>query len=109
MSNHAQENIAMLQNIEQSLQAIVLQKQTFQSQLIEVESAIKELEGKDSAYKIVGNIMVMTKKDDIMKELEEKKEKISLRIKSLESQESKLKEKSESMQKEVMDKLKKKE
>lgn len=106
---HSHDDIAMLQNLEQSLQTIVLQKQHFQTQLIEVESAINELAGKESAYKIVGNIMVSAKSDELLKELNEKKEKINLRIKNLESQEKKLREKSESMQKEVMEKLKKSE
>jgi prefoldin beta subunit len=107
MTEKASEEIAMLQNIEQSLQTIVLQKQHFQAQLIEIESALKEIEKKDSAYKIIGNIMVSVKKPELASELQEKMEKINLRIKNLESQEKKLREKSESMQKQVMEKIKK--
>jgi len=107
MSEETNESIAMLQNLEQSLQTIVLQKQHFQTQLIEAESALKELDKKETAYKIIGNIMVSAKKSELVAELQEKVEKISLRIKNLESQEKKLRDKSESMQKEVMEKMKK--
>jgi prefoldin beta subunit len=100
-------NIALLQNIEQSIQTILLQKQSFQSQLIEIDSALSELKDKKTAYKIVGNIMVSCSKDDLEKELEEKKLKLDLRIKNLEKQEQSLKKKAEQMQKEVVEKLKK--
>ena len=103
----AQQNIALLQNIEQSIQQILLQKQQFQAQMIEIESAMTELKNKDTAYKIIGNIMVSSKKEDLEKELDEKKQKIDLRIKNLEKQEQSLKTKAEQMQKEVMQKLKK--
>lgn len=101
------QNLALLQNIEQSLQTIILQKQSFQTQLIEIDSALNELKTKESAYKIVGNIMVSSKKEDLVKELEDKKEKVNLRIQNLEKQEKSLKTKAEQMQKEVMEKLKK--
>jgi prefoldin beta subunit len=100
-------NIALLQNIEQSIQTILLQKQSFQNQVIEIDSALSELKDKKTAYKIVGNIMVSCSKDDLEKELEEKKLKLDLRIKNLEKQEQSLKKKAEQMQKEVVEKLKK--
>lgn len=100
-------DISMLQNLEQSMQQITLQKQQFQTQLIEIDSALNELKDKEEAYKIVGNIMVLSKKVDLQKDLEDKKEKVEIRIKNLENQEKKLKEKASDMQKEVMEKLKK--
>ena len=36
--------IAQLQMIEQNIQNVLMQKQTFQSQLIEVENALEEIE-----------------------------------------------------------------
>jgi prefoldin beta subunit len=104
----ARQNLAFLQNIEQSLQQILLQKQSFQSQMVEIDSALGELEDKETAYKIVGNIMVSSKKENLVNELEEKKQKLDIRIKALEKQENSLKKKAEEMQKEVMETLKKK-
>ena len=95
--------------MEQNLQQFILQKQQFQTQLIEITSALEELEKTDQAYKIVGNIMVLTKKDKLKKELESKKEMLDLRIKTIEKQEKVIKEKMQKMQAEVMEKLKKEE
>ncbi len=107
MEKSTEEKIQQLQMIEQGMQGFMMQKQQFQAQLIEIESALKELEKSDTAFKIVGNIMVSTDKETLTKDLQEKKETIELRIKTLEKQENQMKEKAESMQSEVMAKLKK--
>ena len=60
--------------------------------MLEVENAIIELKNTETAYKIVGNIMVSSTKDDLNAELKEKKELFEERIKTLEKQENKLKE-----------------
>jgi len=97
-----QEKIRQLQMLEQALQQLLMQKQTFQIQLVEIESALKELETAPEAYKIVGNLMVLSKKEDLVAELKEKKETAELRIGSLEKQESKTREKASALQKEVL-------
>ena len=51
--------------------------------------------------------MVSAKKEDLKKDLQSKKEVVELRIKTLEKQESQMKEKASEMQSEVMEKLKK--
>ena len=61
---------------------------------------------KDSAYKIIGSVMVLTKKDELKKDLFSKKEILELRIKNLEKQEQKIKEKSQEIQKEVAKEIK---
>jgi prefoldin beta subunit len=108
MKKDTEQMIGQLQMFEQSLQNFLMQKQQFQAQLIEVESALKELKNKEEAYKIVGNIMVAAKKEELEKDLNQKKETIQLRIKTLEKQESAIKEKAQAMQKEVMEELTKK-
>ncbi len=97
-----QEKVRQLQMLEQALQQLLMQKQAFQLQLMETESALKELQGKEEAYKIVGNIMVLTKKEELEKELNEKKETTELRISSLEKQETRTREKASALQKEVI-------
>lgn len=101
-----EEKIGQLQLIEQNLQSFSLQKQNVQVQLIEVESALAEIEKTDSAYKIVGNVMVAAKKDDLKKELTSKREMLNLRIKSVEKQEDKMREKASKMQSEVLESMK---
>ena len=107
MEKATQEKIEQLQMLEQSMQSFMMQKQQFQAQLIEIESALKELEGAEKAYKIVGNIMISAEKDALKKDLQEKKDRIELRIKTLEKQEGTIKDKASSMQSEVLKKLKK--
>lgn len=103
INKETQERIQELQILEQNLQQIVLQKQAFQMELNETESALSELEKtKDEVYRIVGSIMIKTQKAELEKELKEKKEILSLRLKSIEKQESSLMEKTEKEREELM-------
>ncbi len=102
-----QEKIRQLQMMEQALQQLLVQKQTFHMQLMEIESALKELGSSGEAYKIIGNIMVLTKREELEKELKEKKETIELRISSLEKQETKTRERAASLQKDILSMIKK--
>lgn len=103
---NTEQKIAQLQMYEQSLQNILLQKQQFLSQIAENDSALKELENSQESYKIIGNIMVSTKKDELKKEIEEKKSTMRLRISTLEKQEAAIREKTEKLQSEVMENMK---
>ena len=98
-----QENIQQLQLLEQSLSSLVSQKQGFQVQLNEVENALKEIQGKQVAYKIVGGLMIEKKREDIEEELNSKKKILEVRISSLEKQEEKLGTKKEELQKQVVE------
>ena len=44
VSKETEQKIQQLQLIEQSMQQFLMQKQSFQTQLVEIESALKELE-----------------------------------------------------------------
>ena len=107
ITKDAQESISRLQILEQNLQNILMQKQQFQAQLFEIESALKELEGTQTAYKIIGNIMVNSNKTDLEKDLKQKKELIDLRLKNLDKQEKQFKDKTKQLQEEVMGSIKK--
>ncbi len=100
------ENLKQLQILEQSLHSVLMQKQQFQTQLIEIESALSELEKTDIAYKIVGNIMVASKKSELKKDLEAKKELFGARIRILDKQEQKLKEDAGNLQKQLLKDMK---
>ncbi|MBS3132063.1 prefoldin subunit beta [Candidatus Woesearchaeota archaeon] len=106
LSKEAEEKVSQLQLYEQSLQNLLSQKQQFQMRLAEIESALKELEKTDSAYKIVGNIMVSSDKAELKKDLESKKEMSELRVKALEKQETQIKQKAEKLQEEVLNSIK---
>ena len=102
-----QEKINQLQMIEQSLQTYLAQKQNFQAQLKEVETALEELDKTKTAYKITGGIMVLTEKKDLIKDLKQKKELLALRLENIEKQESKIGKKAKDLQEEVLGELKK--
>jgi prefoldin beta subunit len=107
MKPETQEKINQLQVLEQNLQSFLSQKQQFQTQLAEVESASKELKGSKESYKIVGNIMVSVEKKDLETELSSKKEMLELRLKSVEKQENKIKQQADDLQKEVLAEMQK--
>jgi prefoldin beta subunit len=107
ISKDSEKKINQLQLLEQSMQNLMAQKQQFQLQQVEVDSALKELEKVEEAYKIVGNIMVLTKKPELKSDLESKKEILGLRIKNLEKQENQLREKASKLQEEVMKEMEK--
>ena len=102
VQKETEKKIAQLQLFEQNLQNTLIQKQRFQSDILEMENALKEIDTAEEVYKIVGNIMISKKKEDLKKELSSKKEIINIRIKNLEREESRSREKANSLQKEVI-------
>ena len=107
VSKETEQKIGQLQMFEQSLQSFLGQKQQFQIQLVEVESALNELENTEKAYKIVGNIMVETDKNELKSDLQSRKEMLELRIKTMEKQETHVREKASKLQSEILKKIKK--
>lgn len=107
MDEQMKEKIEQLQSMESNLQQLLAKKQQFQSQVVEIDSAVAELEKTNQAYKIIGNIMVATDKDELTKDLSQKKELLDLRVQTVEKQEKKLQDQAESLQKEVLAGMKK--
>ena len=107
MAEKNENDMLQMQMIQQNLQNILMQKQQFQMQLNEINSALEELKNTEKAYKIVGNLMVASKKEDLEKDLKEKQQTMELRLKNLETQEEKFKKKIEDLQKNVADNVKK--
>lgn len=100
------DSLKQLQILEQSLHSIHSQKQQMQSQLIEIESALSEIDSSETAYKIVGNIMISSKKSDLKKDLNEKKEIFSSRVNVLDKEEHKMRTEAENLQKQLMKEMK---
>ncbi|MFH1591260.1 MAG: prefoldin subunit [archaeon] len=107
MNSEQDKQIEQLSMIEQSTNTLLAQRQEFTAQANETQSAMDQLRGKTSAYKIIGNIMVATRAEDLIKELTRKKELLALRIKTLQKQEEQLKAKAKTIQESVMSKMKK--
>lgn len=103
ITKETQEKIQELQVLEQNLQQVLIQKQAFQLEMNETESALSEIaKTKEDIYKIVGSIMIKADKSETEKELKEKKDILSLRLKSLEKQEENFSAKTEKLREEVM-------
>jgi prefoldin beta subunit len=89
------EQISRLQQLQQNLQAIMMQKQQIELEIVETDRALEEL-GKtttaDSIYKAAGPLLIKSEKDIIEKELSEKKELANTRVMVLGKQESRVKE-----------------
>src|SRR3989338_396220 len=89
-----EDSFQILQTYNQQLQTIMMQKQTMQMQLAEIDKAASEIDkADDEIYKSIGPILVKSDKNNVKQELDEMKEQFDIRIKSMEKQETKLKEK----------------
>ncbi len=95
----AQQLLGQAQLYQQQLQGLMNQKELMNMQLIEIDKALEALETtkEKDVFKISGPILIKTGKLEVKKELKEKKDAISLRIKSLEKGETRLKSQMEEL------------
>lgn len=77
---------------QQQMQVLIGQRQQIELQLKEIEVAHEELkkEKVDEVYKAIGPALIKKKKDDVLLDLMDAKEKLDTRIKTIKSQEKKL-------------------
>lgn len=101
----SEEKIQQLNMIESSLSQIISQKQQFQRQILEIESATNEIKDKEEAYQIVGSLMIKKTKQELEKDLDEKNKLYKMRFDALEKQEIRLKEELETLRKDLVDNL----
>ncbi|MDP2672848.1 MAG: prefoldin subunit beta [Nanoarchaeota archaeon] len=105
MSDEKTKNIQEVQFLEQNLQNLFFQKQAFQMELTETQSALREIESsKEDAYKLIGQLMIKVPKSKIIEELSEKDKLLNLRIKNLEKQENSFSEKLEQLRGKILSK-----
>ena len=96
-----QERLARLQQLQNTLQQLVMQKQRLDLELSETERALKTLETTPSdrkMYKSEGAILVEKKKDELVEELSDRKEFLEMRAKVLTKQENKTRERLTNLQ-----------
>jgi prefoldin beta subunit len=106
MDKDTENQIKELQSLEQTLQSLMMQKQAFQLELSETENALAELEkSSGNSYKITGNIMIPSSKEQLIKDSKHKKELLELRLKSIEKQEKQLAENSDKLREKVFSKM----
>ena len=103
ISQEAAKKIQELQLLEQAIQNILLQRQAFILELNETNLALEELKISDKEiYRIIGQIMFKSPKEEIEKDLKSKKEILELKNKSLEKQETSLKERISKLREEII-------
>ena len=103
-----EDKIQELQVLEQSLQNILMQRQAFQMELSETESALEEIKGAgDEVFKIVGQLMIKSNSTKIKEELLNKQKIIELRLKNLEKQEDSMTNEVEKLRNELIKSSKK--
>jgi len=93
-----------MQFLEQNLQNLLMQKQAFQLEISETESALKELEtAGDEVFKIIGQLMIKSDKKKMTEELQSRKKLLGIRLSSFERQEKTMSEQYTKLRKEFLD------
>jgi len=90
-----QEQLQKMQQAQQSLQSILLQKQQLEMEQIDSDKALEELKkasDDETVYKHAGSILIKSTKNDLIAELEERKELSKTRSTVLTKQEVRVKE-----------------
>jgi len=103
-----QERLLRLQQLQQTLQNVLVQKQQLELELTEVEQALSELEKlPDDAviYKSIGTLLVKAEKTKVTKDLNERKELLNMRINVLGKQEERLRGQVKDLQEKIQQDL----
>jgi len=88
-----QQRLLRLQQLQQTLQAVLTQKQQLELELNEVEQALSELKkltDKAVIYKSIGSLLVKSKRTKVTTELNERKDLLNMRSGVLGKQEHRL-------------------
>lgn len=103
-----QQQILRLQQLQQTLNVILVERQRLESELLEVRNALQELEKVAdvvTVYKAVGPVLVQSSREKLLVELNEKKELAETRLKILEKQEQRTRSQLDTLQKEIQSAL----
>lgn len=99
-----QERLLRFQQLQQTLQSVLTQKQQLELELTEVDQALDELKNVEDdtvIYKSIGSLLVKAEKSKITEDLTERKDLLNMRINVLGRQEERLR----SQLKELQEKL----
>lgn len=86
--NEMNASLAELQDIQAKLQAITVEKQQLMMQQNDIDRALQSLKDVDGkTYEMIGTLLVERSKEDIEKDLLERKQLIGVRLESIEKNE----------------------
>ncbi|NVM55022.1 MAG: prefoldin subunit beta [Candidatus Helarchaeota archaeon] len=94
ISPQMQQNLIQLQQLQQKMEILVTQRLQLDRELKETERALAELEPLDAnalVYKTIGAILVKANRDKVKEELNDRKETLDMRIKTIMRQEERAK------------------
>ena len=103
-----QEQLARLQQLQQTLQSVVTQKQQLEMESTETDKALAELEKSTDdtpVYKSVGSILVKSDRQTLLTELKERKELLTTRVTVLGKQEERTRERLKEVQEKLQERL----
>lgn len=103
-----QEQLVRLQQLQQTLQSVVTQKQQLDLELSETDKALAELEkstDETPVYKSVGSILVKSNRQNLLTELKERKELLTTRVTVLGRQEERTRERLKEVQEKLQERL----
>jgi prefoldin beta subunit len=105
ISPKLQNQIAQFQQLQQQLQSVLSQKFRMEAQLREVQMTMDELNKSAddvTIYKNVGSLLIKASdKNTVLKDVEDDKETLEVRIKTLDRQEKALRDKYQVMQEQI--------
>jgi prefoldin beta subunit len=87
------EQVSRLQQIQQNLQAIMMKKQQIEQETTETDRVIEEINKVDDdneVYKSYNTLLIKSKREDILKDLNEKKDTLKIRMEVVEKQEKRV-------------------
>ena len=96
-----QQEFSRFQAIQQNLEVIIQQRTNIESQLKELEYAVKELEKTDDnaiVYKAIGGIFIKKSQPEVLEKSKERQELLGIQVKSLSNKEAQLKKSFETQQ-----------
>jgi len=103
-----QEQLVRLQQLQQTLQSVVTQKQQLELELNETDKALSELDkstDETPVYKSVGSILVKSNRQVLLGELKERKELLTTRVTVLGKQEERTRERLKEVQEKLQERL----
>ncbi|HXW37677.1 MAG TPA: prefoldin subunit beta [Nitrososphaerales archaeon] len=103
------EQLARYEQVQQNLQAVLVQKQQVELERDETQKALDELAKtaeNETIYKYAGNLLIKVTKDAVVKELTEKKELGDTRAMVLSKQETRFRENLKDLQTKIDDAVK---
>jgi prefoldin beta subunit len=108
MSDETKQMILEFQAYQQQLQSVAMQRESMKLQDLEIDKAVEELEksGEKTAFKITGSVMVSKPVADIVTDLKETKEAISIRMRSYEKTETKITDRLKEIQEKLKEEMK---